>query len=150
MGGPVFCTEKKSLPEKRRKADAMYESSTAFTRLADQARRRIEEISPHELARANPLPVIIDVRESEEYADGYVARAKHLSRGILEQKIAEAVPDFSTPIVLYCDRGERAALAAENLIKMGYQYVRSLQGGLKNWLESGGELEVSHHFRQRR
>jgi rhodanese-related sulfurtransferase len=128
----------------------MNESSTAFARLADQARSRIQEISPHELARAKPLPVIIDVRESKEYADGYVARAKHLSRGVLEQKIAEVVPDFSTPIVLYCDRGERAALAAENLIKMGYQYVRSLQGGLQNWLESGGELEVTNRFRQRR
>lgn len=127
----------------------MNESSTAFARLADQARQRIAEINPHELARAKPLPVIIDVRECEEYADGYVARAKHLSRGVLEQKIAEVVPDFSTPIVLYCDRGERAALAAENLIKMGYQYVRSLQGGLQNWLESGGELEISNRFRRR-
>jgi rhodanese-related sulfurtransferase len=127
----------------------MNESSTAFARLADQARRRIEEISPHELARAKPIPVIIDVRESEEYADGFVARAKHLSRGVLEQKIADVVPDFSTPIVLYCDRGERAALAAENLLKMGYQYVRSLQGGLQNWLESGGELEVSSRLRRR-
>jgi rhodanese-related sulfurtransferase len=128
----------------------MNESSTAFARLADQARRRIQEISPYELARAKPVPVIIDVREGDEYADGYVARAKHLSRGILEQKIADVVPDFSTPIVLYCDRGERAALAAENLIKMGYQYVRSLQGGLRNWLETGGELEVNNRFRQRR
>jgi rhodanese-related sulfurtransferase len=103
----------------------MNESSTAFARLADQARRRIEEISPHELARAKPLPVIIDVRESEEFADGFVARAQHLSRGVLEQKIANVVPDFSTPIVLYCDRGERAALAAENLLKMGYHtFVR--------------------------
>lgn len=128
----------------------MNESNTAFARLADQARRRIQEISPHELARAKPLPVIIDVREGDEYADGHVARAKHLSRGVVEQKIAEVVPDFSTPIVLYCDRGERAALAAENLIKMGYQYVRSLQGGLQNWLESGGELEISNCLRRRR
>jgi rhodanese-related sulfurtransferase len=127
----------------------MIESSTAFARLADQARRRIEEISPRDLARAKPLPVIIDVRESEEYADGYVARARHLSRGVLEQKIAEVVPDFSTPIVLYCDRGERAALAAENLIRMGYQYVRSLRGGLQNWLESGGELEISNRSHKR-
>jgi hypothetical protein len=72
----------------------MNESSTAFARLADQARRHIQEISPHELARAKPLPIIIDVREPEEYVDGYVARAKHLSRGVLEQKIAEMVPDF--------------------------------------------------------
>jgi rhodanese-related sulfurtransferase len=127
----------------------MNESSTAFARLADQARSRIEEISPHELARVKPSPVIIDVRESEEYADGFVARAKHLSRGVLEQKIADVVPDFSTPIVLYCDRGERAALAAENLLKMGYQYVRSLQGGLQNWLKSGGELQISNSFRRR-
>jgi len=127
----------------------MNESSTAFARLADQSRCRIEEICPYELDRAKPLPVIIDVRESAEYADGYVARAKHLSRGVLEQKIAEVVPDFSTPIVFYCDRGERAALAAENLIKMGYQYVRSLKGGLQNWLESGGESEIPSRFRQR-
>jgi rhodanese-related sulfurtransferase len=127
----------------------MNENGTAFARLADQARCRIEEITPYELDRAKPLPVIIDVRQSEEYADGYVARAKHLSRGVLEQKIAEVVPDFSTPIVLYCDRGERAALAAENLIKMGYQHVRSLKGGLQNWLESGGELEIPNRFRQR-
>jgi rhodanese-related sulfurtransferase len=128
----------------------MNNSNTAFARLADQARSRIEEISPYELARVKPLPVIIDVRESEEYADGYVAQAKHLSRGVLEQKIAEMVPEFSTPIVLYCDRGERAALAAENLVKMGYQYVRSLQGGLQNWLESGGELELSNRVRRKR
>ena len=89
----------------------MNENNLAFARLADQARRRIQEISPHELARAKPVPVIIDVRESEEYADGYVALAKHLSRGVLEQKIADVSTDFSTPIVLYCDRGERAALA---------------------------------------
>jgi len=127
----------------------MNESITAFARLADQARSRIKEISPDELARTKPLPVIIDVRESEEYAEGYIARAKHLSRGVLEQKIAKVVPDFCTPIVLYCDGGERAALAAENLIKMGYQHVRSLQGGLRNWLESGGELEISTRFRRR-
>jgi sulfur-carrier protein adenylyltransferase/sulfurtransferase len=127
----------------------MNESSTAFARLADQARCRIEEISPYELARSKPLPVIIDVRECEEYAEGYVTRAKHLSRGVLEQKIAQVVSDFSTPIVLYCDRGERAALAAESLMKMGYQCVRSLKGGVQNWLESGGELEISNRFRQR-
>ena len=93
--------------------------------------------------------MIIDVRESDEYAEGYVASAKHLSRGVLEQKIEEVVPDFWTSIVVYCDRGERAALAAENLVRMGYQRVRSLQGGLQNWLESGGELEISNQFRKR-
>lgn len=128
----------------------MNDSITAFARLADQARSRIEEISPKELFRAKPSPIIIDVRESDEYARGYVAGAKHLSRGVLEQNVGEVVPDFFTPIVVYCDRGKRAALVAENLIKMGYQNVRSLRGGLQNWLESGGELEISNRFRYRR
>jgi rhodanese-related sulfurtransferase len=127
----------------------MNDRITAFARLAERARNRIEEISPQELLRARPMPVIIDVRESDEYAEGYVASAKHLSRGVLELRIEELVPDFWTSIVVYCDRGERAALAAENLVRMGYQRVRSLQGGLQNWLESGGELEISNQFRKR-
>jgi len=127
----------------------MNDRITAFARLAERARNRIEEISPQELLRARPWPVIIDVREFHEYAEGYVASAKHLSRGVLEQKIEEVVPDFSASIVVYCDRGERAALAAENLVRMGYERVRSLQGGLQNWLESGGELEISNRFRKR-
>ena len=74
----------------------MNDSITAFARLADQARSRIEEISPKELSRVKPLPVIIDVRESDEYAKGYVAGAKHLSRGVLEQKFVKWSRTFPT------------------------------------------------------
>jgi phage shock protein E len=88
----------------------MNETITPFARLADQARSRIEEISAPDLSRAKPLPVIIDVRESEEYAEGHVPTARHLSRGVLEQKIGDVVPNLSTPVVVYCDRGDRAAL----------------------------------------
>ena len=126
----------------------MSDSTTPFSRLAAQARSRIEEISPSQLSRAKPWPVIIDVREAHEYAQGHLEGAKHLSRGVLEQKVGDVVPDLSTPLVVYCDRGERAALAAETLLKMGYQNVRSLKGGLQNWLESGGGVEVSNRFRK--
>jgi phage shock protein E len=143
-------TEGSALPKKKAGAAGMNDTITAFARLADQARSRIEEISAAELSRAKLLPVIIDVRESDEYAEGHIQTAKHLSRGVLEQKIDEFVPDFSTPVVVYCDRGDRAALVTENLLKMGYQNVRSLRGGLQSWLESGGELEVSDRFRQRK
>jgi rhodanese-related sulfurtransferase len=119
---------------------------TAFARLAEQARSRIVEITPQELSRAKPLPVILDVREANEYAQGHIAGAKSLSRGILEQKVDQLIPDFSTPIVVYCSRGERGALAADNLLKMGYYNVRSLKGGLQNWLESGGMVETSRRF----
>ena len=86
----------------------MNDTITAFARLADQARSRIEEISAGELSQTKPLPVIIDVRESDEYAEGHVQTARHLSRGVMEQKIDEFVPDFSTPVVVYCDRGDRS------------------------------------------
>jgi len=124
----------------------MSNSSTAFAQLAEQARSRIVEITPQELSRAKPLPVILDVREAYEYAQGHIEGAKPLSRGILEQKIDQLIPDPSTPIVVYCSGGERGALAAENLLKMGYQNVRSLAGGLRNWLESGGTVEISRRF----
>ena len=61
----------------------MSESSTAFSKLADQARSRIDEISPMELSRAKPWPIVIDVREADEYVKGYLPGATHLSRGVL-------------------------------------------------------------------
>lgn len=75
------------------------------------------------------------------FAEGHIAGAKPLSRGVLEQEIDELIPDFSTPLVVYCSRGERGTLAAEGLRRMGYRNVRSLKGGLQNWLESGGTVE---------
>jgi phage shock protein E len=125
---------------------AMSNSSTAFLRPANQARSQVVEISPRELSRARPLPVIIDVRETDEYAQGHIAGAKAMSRGVLEQKVDQVIPDFSTPLVVYCSSGERGALAAEGLLRMGYQNVRSLKGGLQNWLESGGTVETSKPF----
>ena len=99
---------------------------------------------------SSSIVIDADVREYNEYAEGHIQTARHLSRGVMEQKIDEFVPDFSTPVVVYCDRGDRSALVTENLLKMGYQNVRSLRGGLQSWLESGGELEVSDRFRQRK
>jgi phage shock protein E len=114
----------------------------AFTRLADDARSRICEISPGELARFRKLPLIVDVREKGEFVRGHINGAKHISRGLLEQKVCEVAPDCSSPIVVYCAGGNRGALAADTLQKMGYQNVFSLKGGLSGWLEAGGSVEV--------
>lgn len=128
----------------------MSDSSTAPLGYADQAQSQIAEISPQELSRSKPLPVIIDVREADEYAQGHIAGAKLLSRGTLEQKADQLIPDFSTPLVVYCSRGERAPSVAEDLLRMGYQDVRSLKGGLQNWLESGGTVEISKQLQNPR
>jgi phage shock protein E len=116
--------------------------SDAFAKLADDARSRIREITPNELAKFKQLPLIVDVREKDEFDSGHINGAKHLSRGVLEQKIAEMVPDDTTPILVYCAGGNRGALAAESLQRMGYQNVFSLKGGLSGWLEAGGSLET--------
>jgi phage shock protein E len=115
----------------------------AFIRLADDARSRICEITPGQLARFRKLPLIVDVREKEEFFRGHIGGAKHISRGLLEQKVCEIVPDSSSPIVVYCAGGNRGALAADTLQKMGYQNVFSLKGGLSGWLEAGGLVETS-------
>ena len=115
----------------------------AFVSLADDARRRICEVTPAELAKFRKLPLIVDVREREEFVKGHINGAKHISRGLLEQKVCEIAPDCSSPIVVYCAGGNRGALAADTLQKMGYRNVFSLKGGLSGWLEAGGLVETA-------
>jgi phage shock protein E len=123
--------------------DMSAKQSDAFVQLANDARSRIREITPEELAKFKQLPLIVDVREKDEFIKGHISGAKHLSRGILEQKVLEIAPDLSNPILVYCSGGNRGALAADSLQKMGYQNVFSLKGGLSGWLEAGGLVETA-------
>ena len=79
--------------------------------------------------------VLVDVREESEYAKDHLPGAIHLGKGIIERDIEERVPEPSTPIVLYCGGGYRSALAADNLQKMGYTNVLSMDGGIRGWRE---------------
>ena len=78
---------------------------------------------------------MIDLREREELAKGAIPSARHIPRGLLEGRIEDIAPNPSTPIVLYCAGGNRSALAADNLGKMGYTRVRSLAGGYGAWVK---------------
>ena len=60
-----------------------------------------------------------------------------MSKGIIEMKIEEYVPNPASAIICYCGGGNRSALVADNLLKMGYEDVRSLAGGFKAWKEAG-------------
>ena len=109
-----------------------------FTQLIDDAKTRVREISAAEAARQHAGgAVLIDVRESDEFAKGHAAGAVPLSKGVIELRIEEAVPDVATPIVCYCGGGFRSALAADNLQKMGYTNVTSMAGGFKAWKDAG-------------
>src|SRR5260370_27821201 len=102
-----------------------------------------KKLPPKNLAKLKQLPLIVDVREKEELIKGHISGAKHISRGVLEPKVFEIAPDCSSPILVYWAGGNRGALAADNLQKMGYQNVFSLKGGLSGWLEAGGMVETT-------
>lgn len=87
---------------------------------------------------------VIDVREPGEYLAGHLPSAVNIPRGVLEFKIGDnaTLANKDLPIVLYCKTGGRAALAAVNLQRMGYQQVRSLSGGFDGWV-SGGQQVVT-------
>jgi rhodanese-related sulfurtransferase len=84
--------------------------------------------------------VLVDVREESEFARDHLPGAIHLGKGIIERDIEVRVPDINAEIVLYCGGGFRSALAADNLQKMGYKNVISMDGGIRDWREKGYPL----------
>ena len=109
-----------------------------FKQIVDDAKSRIREVSPMDAAAdLAGGTVLIDVRENDDFANGHAAGAIHLSKGVLELKIEEMVPDIAAPIICYCGGGSRSALAADALQKMGYTNVASLSGGFRAWKAAG-------------
>jgi phage shock protein E len=109
-----------------------------FKQLADDAKTRVKEVSPADAAKQlGGGAVLIDVRQSDEFAKGHVKGATPLSKGVIELRIEETVPDVATPIICYCGGGSRSALAADSLQKMGYMNVASMAGGFKAWKDAG-------------
>src|SRR5216684_1161560 len=81
--------------------------------------------------------ILVDVREDNEWAKGHLPGAVHLGKGIIERDIEQRVPDTNAKVILYCGGGFRSALVADNLQKMGYTNVESMDGGWKGWLDAG-------------
>jgi rhodanese-related sulfurtransferase len=84
--------------------------------------------------------VLVDVREESEFAKDHLPSAIHLGKGIIERDIEARVPELDTEMILYCGGGFRSALAADNLQKMGYTNVISMDGGIRDWREKGFPL----------
>jgi len=114
--------------------------SPQFLKLVNEAKARVKETNVEDVKRrmeAGEKFLLVDVREDNEWANGHVPKAVHLGRGIIERDIEAAVPDTSTKMILYCGGGFRSALVADNLQKMGYTNVESMDGGWKGWLAAG-------------
>jgi rhodanese-related sulfurtransferase len=117
---------------------AAHQHSARFLKVVDDAKQRIRETTIDDVkARLDRQEkfVLIDVREESEYANDHLPGAIHLGKGIIERDIEERVPGLDTPLVLYCGGGYRSALAADNLQKMGYTNVLSMDGGIRSWRE---------------
>src|SRR5437773_1159615 len=118
--------------------------SPAFLKLVEDSKTRIRETDIREVKRrldAGDKLHLVDVREESEWARGRLPGAVHLSKGVIERDIEKVIPDKSAPIVLYCGGGFRSALAADNLQKMGYTSVISMDGGWRAWTEAGYPTE---------
>src|SRR5947207_15240515 len=109
-------------------------------KLVKEAKKRIKESMVADGKRrsdAGERFLIVDVREDNEWAKRHLPGAIHLGRSIIERDIEQRVPDTNAKLILYCGGGFRSALVADNLQKMGYHNVESMDGGWKGWLEAG-------------
>jgi len=119
----------------------------SFTEMLCQVRQQIREADPTEVFRATEgpnAPVLIDVRELDEYRLGALPGAKHIPRGYLELHIEDEVPDRDRALVVYCAAGVRSALAAASLQALGYENVVSLAQGFDGWKRAGLPFVVPH------
>jgi rhodanese-related sulfurtransferase len=109
-----------------------------FLKIVDEAKTRVRETNVEQVKKKldrGEKFILIDVREESEFAKDHLPGAIHLGKGIIERDIEARVPDLGTEVVLYCGGGFRSALAADNLQKMGYTNVISMDGGIRDWRE---------------
>jgi len=118
--------------------------SPGFLAIVNDAKTRVRQFSIDEYRKrvaAGERFTLVDVREDNEWARGHLPDAIHLSKGIIERDVETRIPDKEAPIVAYCGGGFRSALVADNLRKMGYTNVISLDGGFRGWNEQGLPVE---------
>jgi rhodanese-related sulfurtransferase len=118
-----------------------------FLKIVDDAKTRVHETDVDDVKKkidGGSKFALVDVREESEFAKDHLPGAIHLGKGIIERDIEARVPDLDTEIILYCGGGFRSALAADNLQKMGYTNVISMDGGIRDWREKGYPLTKGH------
>jgi len=116
-----------------------------YRELLSQVKAEIDEIgSPEAHARhaEQDAPLFLDVRELDEWQEGFIPGALHIPRGNLESRIEGLVPDKEREIFVYCAVGARSAFAAKALGELGYGDVSSVAGGFVDWKRNGFEIET--------
>jgi molybdopterin/thiamine biosynthesis adenylyltransferase/rhodanese-related sulfurtransferase len=116
----------------------------SYRDLLQQVKAEIDEIDAPS-ARAlleSENPIVVDVRERDEWEEGHIPGAVHVPRGSLESRIEAAAPDRARPLVVYCSGGSRSAFAAKSLEELGYENVLSLRGGFTDWKRNGFPFDL--------
>ncbi len=122
-----------------------HQHAPGFLKLVQDAKSRVKELTIDQVKAKQDRGekfVLVDVREDHEWAKDHLPGALHLSKGIIERDVEARFPDPKTELILYCGGGFRSALVADNLQKMGYANVISMDGGIRGWREQGLPLVV--------
>lgn len=117
-----------------------------FLAIVQEARKLVQECTVEDVKKRldkGEKLLIVDVREESEFARDHIPGALHLGKGVIERDVETTIPDITREIILYCGGGFRSALAAENLGRMGYTRVISMDGGIRSWREKGFPLSNS-------
>jgi molybdopterin/thiamine biosynthesis adenylyltransferase/rhodanese-related sulfurtransferase len=117
----------------------------SYRELLQQVKSEIDEIDApqaRELIDSPEPPLLVDVREPDEWSEGHIPGAVHVPRGYLESRIEQSAPDRSRPVVVYCAGGARSAFAAKTLEELGYENVVSLAGGFTDWKRNGFPIDL--------
>ncbi len=112
----------------------------SFSEILSQVKESIDEVSVEETkdrAAADDAPVLVDIRERDEYEQGFIPAAHWIPRGFLELKIEDLVPERDREVIVYCAGGTRSALAVRALEELGYSNVASMAGGFRGWKNAG-------------
>ena len=118
--------------------------SQGFLSIVNDAKTRVKETDVPTVKKrmdAGEKFHLVDVREDSEWEKGHIPGAIHLGKGVIERDVETAIPEKDAAIVLYCGGGYRSALSADNLQKMGYTNVLSMDGGWRGWTEAGHPTE---------
>jgi rhodanese-related sulfurtransferase len=123
----------------------MKSHSNKFLIIVSDARKRITETNVQEVndrrERGEDF-YLVDVREESEWNNGHITDAIYIGKGVIERDIEKKIDNTDAEIILYCGGGFRSALAADNLQKMGYGKVSSMDGGYSGWVKAGYPTET--------
>ena len=123
----------------------MKDHSKKFLTIVNDAKGRIKETNVEEvkiqLDRGDKF-FLVDVREENEWNKGHITNAIYIGKGVIERDIEKKIDNIDAEIILYCGGGFRSALAADNLQKMGYSNVSSMDGGYSGWIKAGYPTEA--------